>query len=160
MTKAILWMSFFALAVGATADVPAPAAPPAAAVPMEEQVLDLTCILPADGPAVERGVLVVRLYEYDPRLADAAATEIGRVTLAGISHRMGSETILRFPCSGATSARKSYYITAVVYPSEGVAADCSGLYFINGFQRVLTAGNRESLTLALTPVGGEGEPTN
>lgn len=132
-----------------------PEPPPAA---MEELTVDLTCVLPTNGPAVECGVLVARLYEFNPRQADYPATEICQITLAGVSHRPGEETVLRFPCRGQTVARKAYYLTAVVYPQgDGGQA---GLYFLNGFRRVLVAGSREALVVTLTPVAGEAGPTN
>lgn len=144
----------------AWADVQPPSAPPAAsAAAQAELVVDVTCILPASGPAVERGRLVARLYEYDARIADRAATEIARVELSGLSHRTGEETVLRFPCAGKTAARKAYYLTVVVYP-EGALADSAGLYFINGFQKVLLDGSRESLSVTLAPVENRGESTN
>jgi len=132
-----------------------PEPPPAA---MEELTVDLTCVLPTNGPAVANGTLVARLYEFNPRQADSAASEICQITLAGVSHRPGEETVLRFPCRGQTAARKAYYLTAVVYP-EGDGGQ-AGLYFLNGFRRVLSAGNREALSVTLTPVGGEAGPTN
>lgn len=160
MNRAIATLGCFAVWVGygwadmaATAAYPAP--PPVA---MEELTVDLTCVLPTNGPAVERGVLVARLYEFNPRQADNPATEICQITLAGVTHRPGEETVLRFPCRGATAVRQAYYLTAVVYP-EGDGGQ-AGLYFLNGFRRVLVAGNREALSVTLTPVGGEAGPTN
>ena len=151
----------------ARADVPlppvsnaAPAVESAAVVPSQEELtLDLTCTLPTNGPAVECGRLVARLHEYDPRTAAGAARENGRVEVVGVTHRPGAETVLRFPCAGIVPVRKAYYLTAVLYP-EDAAGDSSGLYYLVGFRRVLAAGNRESLSVALVPVGGEGEPTN
>ncbi len=146
--------------VEARADVPMPAVGVTNAIPMEALMLDLTCVLPINGPAVERGVLMARLYEYDPRKVDGEAKEICRVAVSGISHQMGEETVLRFPCRGGTPVRKAYYITAVVYP-EGVPADNAGLYFIDGFQRVLSTGNREVLSVTLAPVDtGDAGPSN
>ena len=158
--KLLVWtMGVLACGAGwALADAPAPAVAPAAGPALEELTVDLTCILPAAGPAVERGQLVARLYEYDPRLADRAAAEIARVVLAGIVHRPGTETVLRFPCAGKTPVRKAYYLTAVLYP-EG-AHEQAGLYFIDGFQRVLAVGPRQTLRVTLTPVDAESEPTN
>ncbi len=135
--------------------------PPAAdrAAPGGAVRVDAVCVLPPVGPAVERGVLVARLYEYDPRQADARAREIGRTTLPGILHRPGQKTALRFSCAGRTAVRRAYYLTAVVYP-EGAPAGSSGLYFLDGFRRVLENGNRETLRATLAPVLDEAEPTN
>ena len=160
MKQLILALAGLALWAGtAAADVQAPAPAPDPAGALQRLVLDLTCLLPTNGPAVARGVLEVRLYEYDPRKASGAAAEIGRVALAGIAHRAGEETVLRFPCTGETAARKAYYITAVVFP-EGAPAGGSGIYFIDGFQPVLAAGDRESLTVTLAPVDADAGPSN
>ena len=160
MKPLILALGILAFWTGsAAADVQAPAPAPDPAGARQQLVLDLTCLLPTNGPAVARGVLEVRLYEYDPRKASGAAAEIGRVSLAGIAHRAGEETVQRFPCAGETAARKAYYITAVVFP-EGAPAGGSGIYFIDGFQPVLAAGDRESLTVTLAPVDADAGPSN
>ena len=137
----------------------APPPAPSLVAPAGTVQVDVTCILPADGPAVERGVLVARLVEYDPRKADGQAREIARTTLPGILHRPGEQTALRFACAGRSGVRQAYYLTAVVYP-EGAPADRAGLYRLDGFQPVLAAGNREALRVTLQPVPDEGEPTN
>lgn len=139
--------------------VDVPTAAPSLVASADAVQVDVTCILPAAGPAVESGVLVARLYEYDPRQPDSQAREIGRTTLPDVFHRPGGKTIVRFACVGRTAIRQAYYLTAVVYP-EGVPAGQSGLYFIDGFQRVLEEGPRESLRVILTPVENSGEPTN
>lgn len=139
--------------------------PPAAMTPagpdagLQELTVDMTCVLSAEGPTVERGELVVRLYEYDPRVADRSAAEIGRIAVSGFAHRSGEETVLRFPCTGTTGRRRSYYLTAVVYP-EGAAPDRSGIYYLDGFQRVLADGDREALSVVLTPVAEVQGPGN
>ena len=143
--------------VGADSSMPPALSNPIA--PLESLDLDLTCTLPAEGPDVAQGLLVVRLYEYDPRKADSMAIEVAQVSLAGIVHKTGMETVFRFPCRGTTARRKSYYLTAVVYPAA-TAADSAGLYFIDGFQRVLLGGNRQALSVTLTPVADTAGPTN
>ena len=60
---------------------------------------------------------------------------------------------------GTTPRRKSYYLTAVVYPAA-TSADSAGLYYLDGFQRVLAGGNRQSLSVTLTPVDAAAGPTN
>ena len=157
----MIWLwSCLALGAGCVRiDAPPPAAAPSLAAPAGSVQVDVVCVLPADGPAVERGVLVARLYEYDPRRADSQAREIGRTALPGVVHRPGEKTALRFTCVGRTAVRQAYYLTAVVYP-EGAPAERSGLYRIDGFQPVLAAGNRETLRVTLLPVPDDGEPTN
>lgn len=150
----VLWLAAGCVRV----DLPPPDEAPTASVPRTVRV-DATCVLPAAGPAVSNGVLVARLYEYDPRKADAPAREIGRTTLPGVSHRPGAETGVRFAVVGRTGAERAHYLTAVVYP-EGAPAGESGLYQLEGFQRVLETGSRESLRATLVSVSEEDGPTN
>ena len=140
-------------------DVPPPAAEPPRAAPAGTVQVDVVGVLPATGPAVSNGVLVARLYEYEPQRADSQAREVGRTTLPGIFHRPGQESAARFACIGRTAVPKAYYLTVVVYP-EGAPVGQSGLYRLEGFQRVLAAGTREALRVTLVPVPDEGEPTN
>lgn len=140
-------------------DGPPPATEPPRAAPAGAVQVDVICVLPATGPAVNNGVLVARLYEYEPQRADSQAREVGRTTLPGIFHRPGRETAVRFACIGRTTVPKAYYLTAVVYP-EGAPAGQSGLYRLEGFQRVLAAGTRQALRVTLAPVPEEDGPTN
>ena len=154
-----IWIGLLLAAGCVRIDGPTSAAAPGLAAPAGTVQVDVACVLPADGPAVSNGVLVARLCEYDPGKADGQAREIGRTTLPGVTHRPGEKTVLRFACAGRPGAGRAHYLTVVVYP-EGAPAGQSGLYFIDGFQRVLAAGNREALRIALTPVPDEGAPTN
>ena len=156
--NARLWMGvMLGLVAGCVrVDLPPPAGAPAPAGALQ---VDVTCVLPAAGPAVSNGVLVARLVEYDPVRSDSQAREVGRTTVPGIFHRPGQETALRFACTGRTAVPKAYYLTAVVYP-QGAPAGQSGLYRLEGFQRVLASSTREALRVTLVPVPDEGEPTN
>ena len=149
----LLWLSGGCVRI----DVPPPEPPRAA--PAGTVQVDVVGVLPATGPAVSNGVLVARLVEYDPRRSDSQAREVGRTTVPGIFHRPGQETALRFACTGRTAVPKAYYLTAVVYP-QGAPAGQSGLYRLEGFQRVLASSTREALRVTLVPVPDEGEPTN
>lgn len=117
----------------------------------QDLVLDLTCNLPASGLEVDSGVVVARLYEYDPRLADAAATEIAKVTVSGLTHKKGKNTVLRIPLYGKRSAQKNYYVTVFIHPSTGTQR----LYFIDGFQKVFSSTDDETLQIMLKPVAQE-----
>lgn len=157
----MIWIwGMLCLAAGCVrVDVPPPAMEPVRAAPAGAVQVDVTCVLPSEGPAVERGVLVARLYEYEPGRADSQAREVARTTLPGIYHRPGGETPIRFACVGRTTVPKAYYLTVVVYP-EGAPIGQAGLYFLEGFQRVLAGGNRQALRVTLTPVPEEDGPTN
>ena len=115
-------------------------------------VLDLTCTIPADGPEVEDGALVARLYEYDPMLADASAAEIARATIFGLTHKPGRNTILRIPLRGMRVERKQYYVSAFVYPD---ISSNERLYFIDGFQAVFENTAEQTLNIILAPVRRE-----
>ena len=63
--KTAIWILGCLAAIGAGgvwADVQEPVPPPAGVAAPVELLVDLTCVLPADGPAVERGTLMARLY--------------------------------------------------------------------------------------------------
>jgi len=117
----------------------------------QDLVLDLTCTLPASGYEVDSGVVVARLYEYDPRLADAAAGEIAKVTVSGLTHKKGRNTVIRIPLHGKRSVQKNYYVTVFVHPSTGTQR----LYFVDGFQKVFTSTDDETLQIVLQPVDKE-----
>ena len=155
----MVWIwSCLALGAGCVRiDAPPPA--PSLVAPAGTVQVDVVCVLPADGPAVERGVLVARLYEYDAQQADAQAREIGRTTLPGIFHRPGEISAVRFVVNGRAMDAMAHYLTVVVYP-EGAPAGQSGLYRLDGFRRVLASGNREALTAPLAPVPEEDGPSN
>ncbi len=66
--------------------------------------------------------LVATLYEYDPRLAGAAATEVDRVVVRHLGHRQGVEQMLRFAIGdklGAPRAGRRYYISCRIYGDLG-----------------------------------------
>lgn len=154
-----IWGLLFLGAGCVRIDAPLPAPAPGHAAPAGAVQVDTTCILPAGGPAVERGVLVARLYEYDAQQADAQAREIGRTTLPGIFHRPGEISAVRFVVNGRAMDAMAHYLTVVVYP-EGAPAGQSGLYRLDGFRRVLASGPRDALRATLAPVPEEGGPTN
>jgi len=118
---------------------------------VQDLVLDLTCNISSDGPEVDSGVVVTRLYEYDPRLADVAATEITKLTIAGLTHKKGRNTCFQVPLRGKRSEDRNYYVTVFVHPSSGDER----LYFIDGFQKVFEDADEQTLNITLAPVSGK-----
>ena len=159
MRKLIGMVGFLLFTAGRNwADTPPPVIESVTAQAQNAVSVDLTCILPTNGPAVEHGMLIARLYEYDARHLDRAAKEIAHVTLTGITHCPEMETILRFPCAGKTAECKEYYLTAVLYPDD--MPGHAGVYYINGFLRVLERTTHQELSVKLTPVDPGSGPTN
>jgi len=65
-------------------------------------------------------VLEIRLYEYDPLLADAPATLIGTFSKKNYAHKTGSETKTKFIIGDAAKIkpRRSYYLTCYVIDAK------------------------------------------
>jgi len=148
MTKPATLLLSAVLALAALAAVPLAAGDDPAEP--SRLLLDLTCVVPADGRPVEDGVLLARLYCYDPLLADVAADEVDRVLIQGVTHEAGADTILRFPMRAGRVEARSYYVTAFIYPGPE-PDEMKRRYFVNGFQKVFEGRDGEALTIRLAP---------
>lgn len=70
-------------------------------------------ILPGGAASFAGRTLDVRLYEYDPLLADVGATLVDQIEKKSMSHQAGKETklTLQLGQSAQIKARRSYYVT-------------------------------------------------
>lgn len=101
-----------------------------------------TFSVPKDHPSLTKLVLEVRLYEYDPRIADTPATLIEKVEKKDFSHAAGKETVEAFEVGskGELKSGKSYYLT--VYVMDGDKRVSRGeLSHDKGLGKVLTGGH-------------------
>ena len=66
-------------------------------------------------------MLELRLYEYDPFLADVGATLVAKKRIKTFAHQEGKESKLTFKLAETASKmpRRSYYITCFVLDAKG-----------------------------------------
>lgn len=85
----------------------------------------------------EKGTALVRLWEYDPRIADKAAELFAEQTIEEIPIGPGLKRF-RFELGDQTKAQsdRSYYITAVIYRKGKVGDANAQMYFLNGFNTI------------------------
>lgn len=91
-------------------------------VPAPESRIDVTVVIPADLNGFHGAALVVTLYEYDPRLADAAATPREQVVVRHLGHQQGIEQTLRFIIGDSIQAPhpdRQYYLSCRIYEDTG-----------------------------------------
>ena len=108
----------------------------------------VTCTIPSPPRSLNGAALKAHLYAYDPRLADAAATEVDEHVETGIDLEPGRETTLKFSLSTFRQKNRSYYVTIFVHPD---AKSEDRLYYIDGFQKVLENKDLEELEISLFP---------
>jgi hypothetical protein len=113
-------------------------------------------VVPAELPSFEKLRLEIKLWEYDPRLADVKATLVDEAVIKDYRHTKGKETRTAFSVGeqvngGKTKAGMSYYLT--VFATQGDQSTHIGeLDAKPGINKVLTDGNPNEVTLALRAV--------
>lgn len=84
----------------------------------------------------------VRLWEYDPFLADVAADLSDDVKLANLKHQSGRATTIRFEVGDKAriNPERHYYVTVFLYRDGKVGDNASRVYFLDGFNKVKLPG--------------------
>lgn len=81
-----------------------------------------TLILPATVGSIKGSVVEIRLYEYDPRIADKAATLVDKVQIKGFQHTQGKETKREFSIGKKPpeklDPKMRYYVTLFIHPGD------------------------------------------
>jgi hypothetical protein len=75
-----------------------------------------TVTLPKELDSFDGRILELRLYSYDPRIADKAADLVELVEKKEFKHAKGSETVAKFEigANGKLEAGRQYYMTVFV----------------------------------------------
>ncbi len=96
-------------------------------------------------------MLELRLYEYDPFLADAAADLVGKLRVKNLAHKKGKETKTQFILAedGSIQPRRSYYLTCFVIDAKGKRYLMGEKDGKRGLCKVLTGGNPNKVNLIL-----------
>jgi len=84
----------------------------------------------------------VRLWEYDPLLADASADLFGDARLTKLSHKSGTDTTIAFELGDKSkiNPRRQYYVTVFLYRDGKVGDVKSEIFFLDGFNKVKLPG--------------------
>jgi len=95
----------------------------------------------------ENATAWVRLWEYDPRLADAGADLFGDKKIAELKHTKGEPTLMQFKLDGKKkiNPERQYYVTIFVYKDGKVGDNASEIFFLNGFNKVTLPGKIEGV---------------
>ncbi|MCU0705365.1 MAG: hypothetical protein MUF18_15440 [Fimbriiglobus sp.] len=113
-----------------------------------------TFTVPKEQASFEKLVLEIRLYEYDPRIADKAADLIEKVLVKDFKHEKGKETVQKFEvgAKGMLKEGKAYYLT--VYVLDGDTRVARGdLEHDAGLGKVLTNGQPREVKAVSRPIG-------
>ena len=92
----------------------------------------------ADEESFANATAWVRVWEYDPFLADAAAKQFAESRISDIEHETGKATQIPFSIGGADqiNAGKKYYVTVFVYRDGKVGKVENEIFFLDGFNKV------------------------
>jgi len=132
-------------------------------VPLAAEVVSTevagTMVIPADVASIKGSTVDIRLYEYQPLLADAAATLVDQVQLKNFAHTKGKETKTAFSI-GQKPGRKinqrmQYYVTLFIHsgdpartPRTHMGKPADGKFLC----KVLTAGNPREIVMKVRAV--------
>lgn len=104
-----------------------------------------TVTVPKGVAAFDKRTLELRLYEYDPRLADAPATLVELVEKKDFKHAAGADTVEKFEigAKGKLKADRKYYLTVFVLDGQ-TRTHIGERDGKAGLGKVLTDGPREA----------------
>jgi hypothetical protein len=113
-------------------------------------------LIPAELASFAKHRLEIKLWEYDPRKADAQATLFDELVVNDYAHTRGKETRTAFTLgekvnAGKTNAGRAYYLTVFVTQADQRThiGEKDGK---PGLCKVLTEGNPNEVTLVLRAV--------
>jgi hypothetical protein len=115
-----------------------------------------TLIVPKEVASFEGRVIELRLYSIDKRVADKAADLIEKVELKDVTHETGKETKKEFVIGAKGGARvdaNRYYVTAFVLKGEGRTHIGQADHVKEPFNKVLTDGNPDKVTIRFKEIG-------
>jgi hypothetical protein len=114
--------------------------------------VDGTFAIPKNVPTFAGHAVDIRLYEFDPFLADVSATLIDQVELKGFGHTKGKETGEDFVlgAKGTVKPRMSYYVTLFIL-KDGKRTHM-GRVPSKALAKVLTDGKPRTIKMVVTPV--------
>lgn len=115
-----------------------------------------TIVIPAKVPSFMGSTLEIKLWEYDPFLADASAKLFDEVIVKDYGHAETKETTTKFVIGekangGKTTKGRNYYVTLFVLV-DGKRTHIGELNGKRGLCKVLTGGNPNKIKMVVRPV--------
>ena len=112
-------------------------------------------IIAKDVGSFAKRTLELRLYGYDPRIADKAADLIDTFEVKDFAHEEGKETTKEFTigAKGALKPNTKYYVTAFVLDGKKRTHIGQADHVKEPFNKVITDGNPRDITLRFREVG-------
>lgn len=114
-----------------------------------------TAIIPKNASSFDGRVLELRLYAYDPRIADKAADLVEKVEVKDFAHETGKETKKAFTigAKGELKANTKYYVTAFVLAGDKRTHIGQADHVKEPFNKVITDGNPRAITIRFREIG-------
>lgn len=112
-------------------------------------------VFPKDLASFSGRTLELRLYAYDPRVADKAADLVELVELKDFKHETGTETKKEFAigAKGELKPNTKYYLTAFVLAGKDRTHIGQCDHVKEPFNKVITDGNPREVTVRFKEVG-------
>lgn len=115
-----------------------------------------TFTVPKEQASFEKLTLEIRLYEYDPKVADKGADLVDKVEVKDFKHEKGKETVEKFEvgAKGMIKDGKAYYLS--LYVMDGDTRVSRGdLSHDAGLGKVLTNGHPREVKATARQIGGK-----
>ena len=113
-------------------------------------------VVPKEQPTFEKLTLEIRLYEYDPKVADKRADLVDKVEVKDFDHEMGKETVKDFEIGGKGMIKegRGYYL--LLYVKDGETNVSRGdLEHDKGLGKVLTDGHPREVKAVARQIKGK-----
>ena len=113
-----------------------------------------TVTVPKAVESFDKRVLELRLYEYDPRIADKGADLVELVEKKDFAHKKGTDTVEKFVigAKGKLRADRRYYLTVFVLDGNTRTHIGELDHAMKGLGKVLTDGQPRDVKATVRPV--------
>jgi hypothetical protein len=120
----------------------------------QKAALTGTVVVPSKSASFEGRTLEVKLWQYDPFLADVSADLLDELIVRDYSHKSGTETNTRFELGKPNAVRedRAYYLTVFV-TDDGKRTHMGEKDGKRGLCKVLNRGNPASVKMIVREVG-------
>lgn len=108
-----------------------------------------TLIIPEKVASFESRLVEIRLYKYDPRLAEVAADLVEKVEFKDFSHTTGKATKKEFVIGAKAKLEpmRSYYVTCFIVDKGKRTHMGKCVHDMQGIGKVLTNGQPNKITI-------------